>query len=309
MEILPEKVNVQNVALAIYNPQPGTKVIEIRRQMVQLPDIAKALTPVENYIFAASTKTQISEMDDGVLVSKTEQMFRFIAMDVGYIIPQNENDWAYIQTRLVDILKRYYSNLTLADIKLAFELVTTGELDEYLPRDSQGNPDKKHYQQFNADYFAKILGAYRKKQNEVIGKAYNALPEPKREMTPEQKRYYHNRRESRNRMIFLRYKYTGKISFEFGDEMFVYEWLRKFGFADEVEATEDDRKQAFAKYMHRAAIGMVNQYTAFSVRRKGIDSPEIDFTAYEVARKKEIIRAFDRMIAEEIQIDNYLFFI
>lgn len=306
---LPEKINVQNVDLAIYNPQPGTKAIEIRRQMVQLPDIAKALNPVEKYIFAASTKTQISEMEDGVLVSKTAQMFRFIAMDVGYIIPQNENDWAYIQTRLVDILKRYYSYLTLADIKLAFELATTGELDEFLPRDSQGNPDKKHYQQFNADYFAKILGAYRKKQNEVIGKAYKALPGLKREMTPEQKRYYHNRREARNRIVFLQYKYTGKISFEFGDEMFLYDWLLKFGFADEVEATEDDRKQAFAKYMHRAAIGMVNQYTAFNVRRKGIDSPEIDFTAYEVARKKEIIRAFDRMIAEEIQIDNYLFFI
>ena len=308
MNNLPEKADTQNVALAIYNAKPGTMAIDIRRKMVQLPEVTKALTPVEKYIFAASTKTQISEMDDGVLVSKTAQMFRFIAMDVGYIIPQNENDWAYIQTRLVDILKRYYSYLTLADIKLAFELATTGELDEFLPRDSQGNPDKKHYQQFNADYFAKILGAYRKKQNEVIGKAYKALPEPKREMTPEQKRYYHNRREARNRIVFLQYKYTGKISFEFGDEMFLYDWLLKFGFADEVEATEDDRKQAFAKYMHRAAIGMVNQYTAFNVRRKGIDSPEIDFTAYEVARKKEIIRAFDRMIAEEIQIDNYLFF-
>lgn len=309
MNNLPEKADTQNVALAIYNAKPGTMAIDIRRKMVQLPEAAKALTTVEKYIFAASTKTQISEMDDGVLVSKTAQMFRFIAMDVGYIIPQNENDWAYIQTRLVDILKRYYSYLTLADMKLAFELATTGELDDFLPRDSQGNPDKKHYQQFNADYFAKILGAYRKKQNEVIGKAYNALPEPKKEMTPEQKRYYHNRREKINRMIFLKYKYTGKISFEVGDEMFLYDWLLKFGFADEVEATEDDRKQAFAKYMHRAAIGMVNQYTAFNVRRKGIDSPEIDFTAYEVARKKEIIRAFDRMIAEEIQIDNYLFFI
>ena len=309
MNNLPEKADTQNVTLAIYNAKFGTMAIDIRRKMVKLPEVAKALTPVEKYIFAASTKTQISEMDDGVLVSKTAQMFRFIAMDVGYIIPQNENDWAYIQTRLVDILKRYYSYLTLADIKLAFELATTGELDEFLPRDSQGNPDKKHYQQFNADYFSKILGAYRKKQNEVIGKAYKALPEPKREMTPEQKRYYHNRREARNRIVFLQYKYTGKISFEFGDEMFLYDWLLKFGFADEVEATEDDRKQAFAKYMHRAAIGMVNQYTAFNVRRKGIDSPEIDFTAYEVARKKEIIRAFDRMIAEEIQIDNYLFFI
>lgn len=309
MNNLPEKADTQNVALAIYNAKPGTMAIDIRRKMVQLPEVAKALTPVEKYIFAASTKTQISEMDDGILISKTAQMFRFIAMDVGYIIPQNENDWAYIQTRLVDILKRYYSYLTLADIKLAFELATTGELDDFLPRDSQGNPDKKHYQQFNADYFAKILGAYRKKQNEVIGKAYKALPEPKIEMTPEQNRYYHNLREARNRIVFLRYKYTGKISFEFGDEMFLYDWLLKFGFADEVEATDDDRKQAFAKYMHRAAIGMINKYTAFNVRRKGIDSPEIDFTAFEVARKKEIIRAFDRMIAEEIQIDNYLIFI
>ena len=298
----------ENTALEIYNTKPGTKAIEVRRRMMQLPEVAKSLSGVEKYIFAASTKMQIADIDDGTLIAKTGQMFRFIAMDVGYIIPTNSEDWAYICTRLLDILKKYYSQMTLADIKLAFELATTEELDDYLPKDSQGNPDKKHYQQFNADYFAKILGAYRKKQNEVIGKAYNALLEPKREMTPEQKRYYHNRRESRNRMIFLRYKYTGKISFEFGDEMFVYEWLRKFGFADEVEATEDDRKQAFAKYMHRAAIGMVNQYTAFNVRKKGIDSPEIDFTAYEVARKKEIIRAFDRMIAEEIQIDNYLIF-
>lgn len=310
MENLPEKANVQNVALEIYNPKPGIKAIEIRRKMVQLPEVAKALTPVEKYIFVASTKKQIAEIDDETLIAKTGQMFRFIAMDVGFIIPtENRDDWTYICTRLLDLLKRYYSQLTLSEVKLAFELLITGELDDYLPKDRDGNAERKHYQQFNADYFARVLNAYCRKQNQVIGKAYTALPEPKKEMTPEQKRYYHNRREARNRIVFLQYKYTGKISFEFGDEMFLYDWLLKFGFADEVEATEDDRKQAFAKYMHRAAIGMVNQYTAFNVRRKGIDSPEIDFTAYEVARKKEIIRAFDRMIAEEIQIDNYLFFI
>lgn len=308
MEILQEKVNVQNVALAIYNPQPGTKAIEIRRQMVQLPDIANALTPVEKYIFAASTKTQISEMDDGVLVSKTAQMFRFIAMDVGYIIPQNENDWAYIQTRLVDILKRYYSNLTLADIKLAFELATTGELDEYLPRDSQWNPDKKHYQQFNADYFAKILGAYRKKQTDVIDKAYKAIPEKNNEISPAQIRRFEIQRQWRNRYIFLCYKYTGKLILGLTDDMFLYEWLQKCGLADDVQVKEDDRKEAFARYMQRVARGMINQYTAFQVRQKGTESPEIDFTAFEVARKKEIIKAFDRMIAEEMQVDNYMKF-
>lgn len=308
MNNLPEKADTQNVALAIYNAKPGTMAIDIRRKMVQLPEVAKALTPVEKYIFAASTKTQISEMDDGVLVSKTAQIFRFIAMDVGYIIQQNENDWAYIQTRLVDILKRYYSYLTLADIKLAFELATTGELDDYLPKDSQGNPDKKHYQQFNADYFAKILNAYRRKQNGVIHKAYKALPEPKKELTPEEKRYYHNQVVARCREVFLQYKYTGRFVLGITDGILIYDWLRKLGFANEVAGTEDDRKQAFARYMQRVARGFVNKYEAYHVQRKGTDAPELDFTAYEIARDKEIKRTFDRMIADELQIDNYLDF-
>lgn len=309
MNNLPEKADTQNVALAIYNAKPGTMAIDIRRKMVQLPEVAKALTPVEKYIFAASTKTQIAEIDDGTLVAKTGQMFRFIAMDVGYIIPQNENDWAYIQTRLVDILKRYYSYLTLADIKLAFELATTRELDEYLPKDKQGNPDKNHYQQFNADYLAKILKAYKQKQTDVIDKAYKAIPGKNNEISPEQIRRFEMQRQWRNRYIFLCYKYTGKLILGLTDDMFLYEWLQKCGLADDVQVKEDDRKEAFARYMQRVARGMINQYTAFNVRRKGIDSPEIDFTAYEVAREKEIIRAFDRMIAEEMQVDNYLKFV
>ena len=308
MENLPETVNTQSVALAIYNPTPGTKAIDIRRQMLQLPEVAKSLSGVEKYIFAASTKMQIADIDDGTLIAKTGQMFRFIAMDVGYIIPTNPEDWAYICTRLLDILKKYYSQMTLADIKLAFELATTGELDDYLPKDSQGNPDKKHYQQFNADYFAKILNAYRRKQNGVIHKAYKALPEPKKELTPQQIRQFEIQRQWRNRYIFLCYKYTGKLILGLTDDMFLYEWLQKCGLADDVQVKEDDRKEAFARYMQRVARGMINQYTAFQVRRKGTENPEIDFTAFEVARKKEIIKAFDRMIAEEMQVDNYMKF-
>ena len=309
MENLPEKANVQNVALEIYNPKPGTKAIEIRRKMVQLPEVAKALNPVEKYIFAASTKTQISEIDDETLVAKLANMLKYIAMDVGFIIPNITEDWQYIQARTLDILKRYYSNFTLSDIKLAFELATTGELDEFLPKDKQGNPDKNHYQQFNAEYLSKILNAYKRKQNVVIDKAFKVLPEPKSEMTPQQIRQFEIQRQWRNRYIFLCYKYTGKLILGLTDDMFLYEWLQKCGLADDVQVKEDERKEAFARYMQRVASGMINQYTAFQVRRKGTESPEIDFTAYEVARKKEIIRAFDRMIAEEIQIDNYLIFI
>lgn len=308
MENLPEKANVQNVALEIYNPKPGTKAIEIRRKLVQLPELAKALNPVEKYVFAASTKTQISEMDDGVLVSKTAQMFRFIAMDVGYIIPQNKNDWAYIQTRLVDILKRYYSYFTLADIKLAFELAISGELDNYLPKDSQGNPDKKHYQQFNFAFFAKILNAYKALRREVIYKAYNVLPSPDiglHTKNHDAKRY----RQNRNRHIFLEYKYTGRLILSITDNMFVYEWLKKCGLADDIQVNEGERKEAFSRYMQRVANGLENKYTVYTVRRQGIKSPEIEFTAFEIARKREIKKAFDRMISEEMQVDNYLKFV
>ena len=309
MENLPEKANVQNVALEIYNPKPGTKAIEIRRKMVQLPEVAKALNPVEKYIFAASTKTQISEIDDKTLVDKLANMLKYIAMDIGFIIPQDIEDWQYIQARILDILKRYYSNYTLSDVKLAFELATTGELDEYLPKDKQGNPDKNHYQQFNADYFAKILKAYKQKQTDVIDKAYKAIPKKNNEISPEQIRRFEIQRQWRNRYIFLCYKYTGKLILGLTDDMFLYEWLQKCGLADDVQVKEDDRKEAFARYMQRVARGMINQYTAFQVRRKGTESPEIDFTAFEVARKKEIIKVFDRMIAEEMQVDNYLKFV
>lgn len=315
MEALPEKTNRlpqtlpekrQSAAVLLYS---GTaKAIDVRRAMVELPEVAKALTPVEKYIFVASTKKQIAEIDDETLIAKTGQMFRFIAMDVGYIIPTNPEDWTYICTRLLDILKKYYSQMTLADIKLAFELATTGELDDYLPKDSQGNPDKKHYQQFNADYFAKILNAYRRKQNGVIHKAYKALPEPKKELTPEEKRYYHNQAIARCREVFLQYKYTGRFVLGITGGILIYDWLRKLGFANEVAGTEDDRKQAFARYMQRVARGFINKYEAYHVQRKGTDAPELDFTAYEIARDKEIARTFDRMIADELQIDNYLDF-
>lgn len=298
----------ENTALEIYNTKPGTKAIEVRRRMMQLPEVAKALNPVEKYVFAASTKTPIAEIDDAKLVENLSLLFKRIAMDVGYIIPQNENDWNYIQSRLLDILKKYYSQMTLADIKLAFELATTGELDDYLPKDGQGNPDKKHYQQFNADYFAKILNAYRRKQNGAINKAYKAVPEPKKELTPEEKRYYHNQAVARCREVFLQYKYTGRFVLGITDGMLIYDWLRKLGFANEVAGTEDDRKQAFARYMQRVARGIVNKYEAYHVQRKGTDAPELDFTAYEIARDKEIKRTFDRMIADELQIDNYLDF-
>lgn len=296
----------QSAGIAVYEPKPGTKAIDVRRQVILLPEVSKALTQVEKYVLEASTKTQIAELDDKIFAEKAAQILRFVAMDVGYNIPQNATDWGYIQIRLLDIIKRYYSQLTLTDLKLAFELATTGELDDYLPKDSKGKPDKNHYQNFNADYFAKILNAYKRKQSEVVEKAYNAVPKPKKEISPDEIRFYENIRKQTNQCIFLRYKYRGELIFGAVDEMLVYNWLLSVGLANPVAETEQDRKQALTRFLDKAARNMVNPYKVYDVRQKGIDSPEIDFTAHEIARRREIIKTFDYMIENEIYVNDYL---
>lgn len=296
----------QNAGIMVYEPKPGTRAIDVRRQIAVLPEVAQALTQVEKYVFDASTKTQIAELDEKVFAEKAAQILQFVAMDVGYNIPTNAQDWAYIQVRLLDIIKRYYSQLTLSDIKLAFELATTGELDDYLPKDSKGKPDKAHYQNFNADYFAKILNAYKRKQSEVVEKAYNAVPKPAKKVRKETISYYELLRAQANQIIFLRYKYRGQLILEMVDDMLVYNWLVAVGLANPVKATEQDRKQALTRYLDRAARNMLQPNQVYDIRTKGINSPEIDFTAFEIARRREIIETFDYMIENEIYVNNYL---
>lgn len=297
----PEKTNINSLSLTAKNNR--TKAIEIRRRMTEVPELMAGLSKIETYIFSASTKLQINELTDDILVKKSAQLFRFIAIDVGYTIP-SQNDWSYICTRLLDVLKRYFSNLTLSEIKLAFELALTGGLDDYLPRDSRGEPDKKHYQQFNVDYFSKILNAYIKKRGEVIEKVYKSLPAP--EIQVEEKEKYHQLSFNRLLNVFLRYKYKGTFRLGLVDGMFFYNILKKSSIIDEIKEQDEDRRMALSIYMQRVAKGLANRYEAYRVQQKGIYSPELDFTAFEIARDKEIQRAFYFIVSNEIQMTDLL---
>lgn len=296
-----KKTNINSLSLTTKNNR--TKAIEIRRRMAEVPELMAGLSKIETYIFSASTKLQINELTDEILVKKSAQLFRFIAIDVGYTIP-SQNDWSYICTRLLDVLKRYFSNLTLSEIKLAFELALTGSLDDYLPRDGRGDPDKKHYQQFNVDYFCKILNAYIKKRGEVIEKVYKSLPAP--EIQVEEKEKYHQLSFNRLLNVFLRYKYKGTFRLGLVDGMFFYNILKKASIIDEIKEQEEDRRKALSIYLQRVAKGFTNRYEAYRVQKKRVYSPELDFIAFEIARDKEIQRAFYFIASNEIQMTDLL---
>lgn len=291
----------QNAIMAI-NPKPGQTAIETRRVMVTLPEITQALTPVEYSVFLASTKTRIKDLTPGEVAEKLKKLLRFIAIDVGYRIPDNATDWAYTQTRLFDLLQKYYNKLTLTEIKLAFELALVGELNEYLPKDGQGNPDTKHYQNFNAEYFSKILNAYIKRQNEICAKAFEALP---KQLPIENKGNSDVFIKNLCRGFFFKYKYSGRFDEDMIGLKLVFDWLKEIGYIKEFVISEADEIRAFEIYKEDIVKGFENRLQSnYILKHK--ESTEIQLRAYIVARNKAMQKALDEMIKEEINIENYL---
>lgn len=277
------------------------KAVEVRRKLELLPGIVNVLSVAEKKIFEASTKTLICEMDDITLVDYSKRLFRYVATEIGYTIP-NDTEWAFIQTRLLDVLKTYHSQMSLTDVRLAFELMSVGELDSYFPKDSNGNPDKKHYNRFTAEYLTRVINAYKARQSEVVAKVYKYMPKQEKTVSEQEKAYYSGFMNDRIKIIYLTYKYTGRLVTEYADETFLYNWLRNNGLAEMVTSTEEDRNKAYYRFLAKAAKNMVNKYEAAHVRKVGRGASSLDYLAFDEARKTEIKRAFDWMIINEYQL-------
>lgn len=295
--------NMTATNLAVYTPQ---KAIDVRRKMLASPELFKDLSSLEVEVFRASTATTIKDYSRDKMIPELCNELGNLATDVGYT---KTDDFGKKCSRIAYGMVDYYPDLTIQEVRLMFGLFPLGRLDKYFPKDNQGNPDNKHYQQFSMSYIAKIIDAYSKFREEVIAKVYEAKAKMKMKIKikikPHKRPTDNSERYMRYRGIYLEYKYTGRLKLGLTGGMFLYNWLRAVGLADEVKGTEDDRKTALARYTRRVARGLVNPYEACNVKRQGIAAPELDYTAYEIARDREIKTVFARMIAEERQIDEF----
>lgn len=287
------------------------KAVDIRRNVIGNVDLNKSilskLDKVDRLVFQASTKQLISETDERTLISDAADLFRTIAIDTGYSYRENM-EWTQICTRLLSFIRRYYSGLSMVEIKLAFELAASGQLDDYLPKDSQGNPDRKHYQQFNIDFFSKILNAYNRKRSYVINEVNKEIPEGTSSgMNNDEREFYKMQTRYDVYLSFLYYKYSGRMpNLPTIKEMLIYNKLVEIGLADPIEITDDDKRYALADLIRRASKGFMSKFHVQNIQRCGLDHEEIISNASTFARKKELRNVFDRMIKEEIQVVNYL---
>lgn len=289
--------------VTIYKPKSA---VAIRREMAAIPAVMGALGPVEKAVFLASTAKTVAEHDGRELAAELAKALRFIAKDVGYR-DTDENERGYLVVRVCEILKRYYGGLTIKDFKMAFEMSITGELDEYLPKGRDGQADRGHYQQFNAEYVCKILNAYKYRRAAVLKKANDAMPpEPEKPMDAQESRRLRNATKSECIKAFEYFKENGRLP-EMSPigEMLYYQLLADVGLAREIVVTVDEQKVILQRTINQlAAKGMVGDIRR--LKDAGTDAPDIQHGAFTLARKKALKAAFERMVADGIEITDYI---
>ena len=279
-----------------------------RREMAMDTAVMTALNPVERAVFLASTDKTIGEYKDTELGVELAKALKFIAKDVGYR-ETLESNWQYLVARVCEILKRHYPGLSLRDFRMAFEMCITGELDEWLPKGRDGQADRGHYQQFNAEYVCKVLNAYKCRRESVLRKANAAIPEP--ESKPNAKIV--SDLMLRQKQIFIEVLENYRINERFPDgmtpitEIICCDVLAGCGLMPEIEVTPQEQQQIFQRTMnHYARMGNVGDLER--LRKAGPTEPGLQQKAFTLARRNALRKAIERIIKEDIEITDYIKF-
>lgn len=277
-----------------------------RRQMILNPSVMNSLDSVEKAVLLASTAKTVGEYDPRELAVDLEVILRGVIRDVGYRLA-SPDEIHTITVRMLEIVKKYYERLTLKDIRMAFEMSVAGQLDEYFPIRG-GVPDRGHYQQFNVDYFCKIVNAYIARRGKVLQKARQAIPVEVQDIKEEEKALWRNEAKRGLLDCYDTYTLYGKLP-ELSpiSEMLYYTYLHELGFAKDVQVTEDEQKEilrrTIAQYAMKGYIGDMNR-----LKESGTADAEIQPGAYRLARRKALKDAFDFLIKNEIELAEYIKF-
>ena len=277
----------------------------MRREWLQVPGVMAVLGPVEKAVFLASTAKTIGEYSGKDLTAELSVALKWICKDVGYR-PTDDGDMQYLVIRTAEILKRYYADLTLKDFRMAFEMSLTGELDEFLPRGRDGQADRNHYQQFNAEYVCKILNAYKGRRGWILKKASEAVPKATPEPDANEQAFYRNENRKECIRAFYHFKYRGYLpALSPIAEMLYYEMLAAVGLADEIVVTLAEQKYIMARTINflasKGRVGELNQLV-----KNGPEAKELQHDSFSLARRKALIKTFAWMAKNEIQITDYI---
>lgn len=282
--------------------------VERNRELIQSNKI-KQLSKVDQLIFAESTRKLISEED--VPENKIKHLgiiFIGVCLDFGLNAP-SERDVKTVFASVFDVVELYFDDLSFAEVKLAWRLLAVGELDNYLPKDRYGNPDKNHYGSLNVDYVTKVLKAYRKRKADMMAKTTALLPD-KPKATPEQERAFLNVQANNFIFAIMKYKYSGRFKVE-SDRLIsesTFKYMERLGYDMDTIPTYEDKKLALAQFKGRPINSFAQVFEKECLATVGIEHEAVYFRALMIAKKRLLFRYWDEILREEDSIKDLYYY-
>lgn len=282
--------------------------VERNRELIQSNKI-KQLSKVDQRIFAESTRKLISEEEsEEKKIEYLGIIFIGVCSDFGLNAPERSAVKSVFSS-IFDVVDLYFDDLSFAEVKLAWRLLAVGELDNYLPKDRYGNPDKNHYGSLNVDYVTKILKAYRKRKADMMAKTTALLPD-KPKATPEQERAFLNVQANNFIFAIMKYKYSGRFKSE-SDRLIsesTFKYMERLGYDMDTIPTYEDKKLALAQFKGRPINSFAQVFEKECLATVGIEHEAVYFRALMIAKKRLLFRYWDEMLIEEDSIKDLYYY-
>ena len=282
--------------------------VERNRELIQSNKI-KQLSKVDQRIFVESTKRLISEEEsEEKKIEYLGIIFIGVCSDFGLNAPERSAVKSVFSS-IFDVIDLYFDDLSFAEVKLAWRLLAVGELDNYLPKDRYGNPDKNHYGSLNVDYVTKVLKAYRKRKADMMSKTTALLPD-KPKATPEQERAFLNVQANNFIFAIMKYKYSGRFKAE-SDRLIsesTFKYMERLGYDMDTIPTYEDKKLALAQFKGRPINSFAQVFEKECLATVGIEHEAVYFRALMIAKKRLLFRYWDEMLIEEDSIQDLYYY-
>lgn len=282
--------------------------VERNRELIQSNKI-KQLSKVDQRIFVESTKHLISEEEsEEKKIEYLGVIFIGVCSDFGLNAPERSAVKSVFSS-IFDVVDLYFDDLSFAEVKLAWRLLAVGELDNYLPKDRYGNPDKNHYGSLNVDYVTKVLKAYRKRKADMMAKTTALLPD-KPKAKPEQERAFLNVQANNFIFAIMKYKYSGRFNVE-ADRLIsesTFKYMERLGYDMDTIPTYEDKKLALAQFKGRPINSFAQVFEKECLATVGIEHEAVYFRALMIAKKRLLFRYWDEILREEDSIKDLYYY-
>lgn len=282
--------------------------VERNRELIQSNKI-KQLSKVDQRIFVESTRKLISEEEsEEKKIEYLGIIFIGVCSDFGLNAPERSAVKSVFSS-IFDVVDLYFDDLSFAEVKLAWRLLAVGELDNYLPKDRYGNPDKNHYGSLNVDYVTKVLKAYRKRKADMMAKTTALLPD-KPKATPEQERAFLNVQANNFIFAIMKYKYSGRFKME-SDRIIsesTFKYMERLGYDMDTIPTYEDKKLALAQFKGRPINSFAQVFEKECLATVGIEHEAVYFRALMIAKKRLLFRYWDEILREEDSIKDLYYY-